>query len=568
MPPENASVALLGALSKLLTETAAVSLRLDVPGVAEARATQLEVIDQLSDYVLPRLVQLDAPVVVVVGGSTGAGKSTLVNTLVGERVSESGVLRPTTRSPVLVHNPDDADWFLPDRVLPDLPRASLVANPVYALRIVPSKNVPKGIAILDAPDIDSIDEGNRKLAAQLLAAADLWLFVTSAARYADQVPWDYLKHAAERSTSLALVLDRTPPEAVSEVEGHLRRMMISRGLPDSPLFTVRETSTDRDGLLPKDDVQPIMHWLRDIASDPVTRWTVMKRTLDGAIRHNVYRAHDIADALETQVDAAAQLYGAADTIYGASLDNVGTTLGNGSLLRGRLLTAWRDFEGSGDVAGLVEKRRLRRRLAEGITGRNQRARSVVDAAHEAVLSVLVVYAESAADAAARVWQESDAGRSLLAPTRGLDRPSQDLRQRLDRVVAEWQAGLASAARNAAGRNRRLAHVLEHQSESVTAALSVVALSRGAAAVPDGVAETGRSVLTSLIGQQPLEDIIGTAHDALLRSVDEVFAAEKQRFLDLTESPDTLRAARNTLREAAQQADYARHSEVLDRGDGE
>ena len=33
---------------------------------------------------------------------------------------------------------------------------------------------------------------------QLLAAADLWLFVTSAARYADQVPWDFLRKAAER----------------------------------------------------------------------------------------------------------------------------------------------------------------------------------------------------------------------------------------------------------------------------------------------------------------------------------------------------------------------------------
>ena len=48
------------------------------------------------------------------------------------------------------------------------------------------------------------------LAAQLLAAADLWLFVTSAARYADQVPWDFLKAAVERSTAVAVVLDRTP----------------------------------------------------------------------------------------------------------------------------------------------------------------------------------------------------------------------------------------------------------------------------------------------------------------------------------------------------------------------
>ena len=63
------------------------------------------------------------------------------------------------------------------------------------------------------------------LAAQLLAAADLWLFVTSAARYADQVPWDFLKEAAERSTAVAVVLDRTTPSAVREVSSHLARML-------------------------------------------------------------------------------------------------------------------------------------------------------------------------------------------------------------------------------------------------------------------------------------------------------------------------------------------------------
>ena len=74
----------------------------------------------------------------------------------------------------------------------------------------PTDTVPPGLAILDAPDIDSVEERNRTLAAQLLAAADLWLFVTSAARYADQVPWDFLRQAAERSAAVAIVLDRTP----------------------------------------------------------------------------------------------------------------------------------------------------------------------------------------------------------------------------------------------------------------------------------------------------------------------------------------------------------------------
>ena len=79
-------------------------------------------VDQLEDYVIPRLMTIDAPLLAVVGGSTGAGKSTLVNSLVGARVTEPGVLRPTTRSPVLVHNPADADWFGQDRLLPDLER--------------------------------------------------------------------------------------------------------------------------------------------------------------------------------------------------------------------------------------------------------------------------------------------------------------------------------------------------------------------------------------------------------------------------------------------------------------
>ena len=60
----------------------------------------------------------------VVGGSTGAGKSTLVNSVLRERVTRSGVLRPTTRSPVLVHHPDDRGWFEGDRVLPSLARVT------------------------------------------------------------------------------------------------------------------------------------------------------------------------------------------------------------------------------------------------------------------------------------------------------------------------------------------------------------------------------------------------------------------------------------------------------------
>ena len=184
---------MLTALVRLHHALQGVRLPLELPGIEEQRTGLKEMVDQLEDYVIPRVTTLEAPLLAVVGGSTGAGKSTLVNSLVGHKVTQPGLLRPTTRSPVLVHHPDDASWFGADRLLPDLERVDHPTTDPAALQLVAADAVPAGLAILDAPDVDSVVEENRELAAQLLAAADLWLFVTSAARYADQVPWEFLK---------------------------------------------------------------------------------------------------------------------------------------------------------------------------------------------------------------------------------------------------------------------------------------------------------------------------------------------------------------------------------------
>ena len=166
-------------------------LPLSTPGQSSGLAVRKELLDQLDDYVLPRLRSIDAPLLAVVGGSTGAGKSTLVNSIVGARVSRSGVLRPTTTSPVLVHHPDDKRWFGDQRILPSLARVTGgpgEESQPGTVRLVESGSLPPGMALLDAPDIDSVVSANRALAGQLLSAADLWLFVTTAARYADGCP--------------------------------------------------------------------------------------------------------------------------------------------------------------------------------------------------------------------------------------------------------------------------------------------------------------------------------------------------------------------------------------------
>src|SRR5918912_675344 len=136
---------LAGALEALRARVADLRLDLATPGADGARRAQAELVGQVDDYLLPRLREIDAPLLAVIGGSTGAGKSTLINSLVGAEVSAAGVLRPTTRSPVLICNPTERSSFETDRVLPSLPRSTgAQAGEGAALHLVTHEAVPAG----------------------------------------------------------------------------------------------------------------------------------------------------------------------------------------------------------------------------------------------------------------------------------------------------------------------------------------------------------------------------------------------------------------------------------------
>ncbi len=305
------------ALQLLRDRVADAPLALAVPGRDEALRAARGVVDQVDDYLLPRLRDLDAPLLAVVGGSTGAGKSTLVNSILGARVTTPGVLRPTTRAPVLVCAPADLAQFSGVRVLPGLSRTTGGEAGPGSLRLVAHDALPAGLALIDAPDVDSVVEANRDLAGQLLAAADLWVFVTTAARYADAVPWDLLRTAQERGTALAVVLDRVPPEAAREVAEDLFGMLQRAGLSGARLFVVEERPLV-DGFLPPEQVAPLRAWLHGLAADQEQRAAVVRQTLAGALESLDERVRGIVAAVEDQDAAAGALEAAVEASYAAA----------------------------------------------------------------------------------------------------------------------------------------------------------------------------------------------------------------------------------------------------------
>jgi tRNA U34 5-carboxymethylaminomethyl modifying GTPase MnmE/TrmE len=90
----------------MLADRRAALVRDDDAAGAKDRARQLR--DHVRAYVLPRVQALESPLLVVLLGPTGAGKSTLMNTLARATVSRTGILRPTTREAVLLATDADA----------------------------------------------------------------------------------------------------------------------------------------------------------------------------------------------------------------------------------------------------------------------------------------------------------------------------------------------------------------------------------------------------------------------------------------------------------------------------
>lgn len=560
------------ALGRLRTTLRPVRLPLALPNAVDQQRAAAEMMAQLDDYVLPRLATIDAPLLAVVGGSTGAGKSTLVNSLVGRTVSAPGVIRPTTRAPVLVHHSRDARWFSDDRILPGLARSSGASNDAHSLRLAVDDTIPAGLAILDAPDIDSVVEENRRLAAQLLAAADLWLFVTSAARYADAVPWDFLHSAAERSAAVAVVLDRVPPSAMQDVPAHLGQMMSERGLAESPLFAVPETSVDEDGLLPSSAVQPIRTWLAGLARSATSRHEVVHRTLDGAIGALVARVPQVATAVDDQVEVVQQLRDEAERSYAEAIRTVSVQTQDGTLLRGEVLARWHEFVGTGEFFRALEQKVgwLRDRIVAAFKGEPPGANNLKVAVESGLESLLLAEGEAAAERAEQSWQAHAAGRALLQQTgTDLSRSSRDYAAGAARAIRDWQAAVLHLVADEGMGKRSKARFLALGVNGVGVALMIVVFAQtgglvGAEiGVAGGTAVLAQRVLEAVFGDQAVRRLAAKAKDDLDDRVEALLVQELRRYHAVLDSLGVEPEQAESLRAAVGAVETARSGGIPD-----
>jgi energy-coupling factor transporter ATP-binding protein EcfA2 len=531
---------------------------------ARTRASRLR--DHLSGHVRVRARSLDAPLVVLLLGPTGAGKSTLFNTIAGRAMSPTGVLRPTTRTAVVLANPEDAKA---------LREGGLAGIEPHRLRIVSDEDLAPGLALVDAPDIDSLEHANRELADKLVEAADLAMFVTTATRYADRVPWLVLGRVRERGLPLVVVVNRLPPEPDDrrEVLDDVGRLFAEAGLArrtDEPAaadgeaggleivgVTEGEIDPSRESLIPK-TIAPVTARIDHLRSDRQARLELAARALAGSLAGLGPLVDQIADdAAHEAIDAAAARRIAA-THYDRALSAVREAMSRGSFLREEALRHWQDYVGADDVTRIFSKGigAVRGAIASILRPTRAPVAEIREATTDDLLAIARLHAAEAARRTASAWSEDQTVTEAVAADASLWGPSSGFDERLRTRLDEWILSIGTDIAETGEGKRRLAKgaSIGVNAIGVGVMLATFVHTAGLTGTEVGVAAAtafvNQKLLGALFGEAAMVELISRARRRLDEALVETFDEERRRFEDLAPVPEELEALAVDLRDAA------------------
>lgn len=506
---------------------------------ARNRARQLA--DLLRGHVRVRAASLDAPLVVLLLGPTGSGKSTIFNTIAGRAISPTGVLRPTTRVAVVLAHPDDREALV-EGAFAGIERGQL--------KFVEDGAVERGLAVVDAPDIDSLEHANRALADRLVEAADLCCFVTTATRYADRVPWVVLARVEERGLPLLVVVNRLPPDPAdrADVLADVRRLVGEAGLndllavrPDAPpreLIAVREgdLATDGDRLTPQ-TIQALHDEITRLRAGADARRELASRALSGSLAGLGESLDRIADDVEHEAIDVEALRRTADRAYESGLTALEDEVGHGRFLRQEALRHWQAYVGADQITRFFSAGigRVRGAIAAIFRPATAPVAEIRAATTDDLLDVARLQAAEAARRTATAWSTEPSVAAVVAENADLWLPSPGFDARLRAGLDEWIDGIAAEIQTQ-GESKRL--LARGASVGVNVLGTGVMLGTfihtgGLTGAEVGVAAAtaflNQKLLSALFGEAAMVELIAHARRRLEEVLATAFAAERARF---------------------------------------
>lgn len=562
---------------------------------AAARAGRLAA--HVSGHVRVRATSLDAPLLVVILGPTGAGKSTLFNTLVGRAASRTGVLRPTTRTAIVLVHPADRDALL---------EGTLAGIDRGRLELVVDDGVGPGLALVDAPDLDSIEHANRDLADQLVEAADLCLFVTTATRYADRVPWTVLDRIRERGLPLQIVVNRMPPDGADQIElvADIERLFGEAGLrdlvdagafdrpvPDEPTDGAAAAGDDVADLdesgeegaaaalasidfqivgiaegaavaatesLDPQAIAPIAARIAELRANRGARVALAARALGGSLAGLGQLLDEVADDCEHEAIDVEALQRAAHHAFERGLVALREEIGQGRFLREEALRRWQEFVGADQMTRFFSQGigRVRGALGALLRPASAPVAEVRAATSDDLVAIARLHAAEAARRTATNWADDPGVGPAIAADPDLWTAGPGFDDRLRERLDGWFESI-SADIQATGRPKRV--LARGASLGVNALgtgimlgafLHTGGLTGAEVGVAAATAFLNDKLLSALFGEAAMAELIGNARRRLDEALAVSFAEERARFDALAPDAAELAALGAELRAAA------------------
>ena len=205
-----------------------------------------------------RLEDIPAPLVAVLFGGTGTGKSTLLNALAGAPIAQAGERRPTTNEPTV---------YLPPGAAHDFGSAKYVENACL-----------DALILIDTPDTDSIRPEHCERVAELLHRADVVLFCATQQKYKNEKSLVLLRAFKDEHK---IVCIQTRADEDADVREDWLERLRAEGFVTDHCFRVSATAAlagDADGSFEFDALQTYVK-----EQLPPERTRIKERNLEAAI---------------------------------------------------------------------------------------------------------------------------------------------------------------------------------------------------------------------------------------------------------------------------------------------